>query len=208
LSGSQITPAHTRLRRARAGDAAAISRIYSPYVTDRATSFELAAPDPAEIERRMTAHASAYPWLVLEHGREVLGYAYASAHHERLAYRWSVNVSVYVDDRAHRSGVGSALYRSLFAVLRRQRFVNAYAGITLPNDASVALHTSLGFAPVGVYSDVGFKCGRWHDVLWLHLRLVELPASPGDPLPVDECIDDPAVAAVFIAEAERTRSPR
>src|ERR1051325_5368850 len=103
------------------------------------------------------AHA---PWLVeADAAGGVAGFAYASRHRERAAYRWSVDTSIYVAAEARRRGVGRRLYSVLFALLRRQGFRAAHAGITLPNPASVALHESMGFLPVGVSRAVGFKLG-------------------------------------------------
>jgi L-amino acid N-acyltransferase YncA len=121
--------------------------------------------------------------LVCAHRDEVLGYAYASQHRSRPAYQWSVDVSVYVQAQARRTGVGRALYQSLFALLALQGFYNAYAGITLPNPGSVGLHEAVGFQPIGVYRAVGYKLGSWHDVGWwqLALRKHTIPAEP----PVD-----------------------
>ena len=135
-----------------------------------------------EIERRISNSRGQYPWLVFEGGGKVLGYAYASSHRQRKAYQWCVDVSVYICDEARNCGVGKALYSALFEMLRRQGYVNAYAGITLPNPASVRLHESLGFVPVGTYSRVGFKLGRWHDVSWFHLRLQEAVRPISEPL--------------------------
>ncbi len=121
-----------------------------------------------------------YPWLLFEDGAEALGYVYATQHRERAAYRWSVDTAVYVRQGRQRQGVGRALYTSLLALLPLQGYVNAYAGVTLPNPASVGLHEALGFEPVGVYRQVGFKCGAWHDVAWFQRPL---QARPGDPPP-------------------------
>ena len=188
-----------------AADAPAVRGIYAPFVADSATSFETDVPDVAEMERRLTVHADRYPWLVFEQGGTVLGYAYASPHRARKAYQWSVEVSVYVDPRAHRSGVGRALYTALFDVLRRQHYVNAYAGITLPNPKSVGLHQSMGFAPVGVYRQIGFKFDRWHDVQWLQLRLREDQAAPSDPIPVSAVAGSDETTAAFDACARSAR---
>ncbi|WP_435177238.1 GNAT family N-acetyltransferase [Halorussus sp. AFM4] len=128
---------------------------------------------------------------------EIAGYAYAGRHRKRDGYRWSVDVSVYVAERHRRKGVARGLYQSLFEVLRLQGFHNAYAGIALPNEASVGLHESLGFEPVGVYESVGYKRGAWRDVGWWQLALrdrSERPAShpPDEPRPLPEVLGTPA----------------
>ena len=89
-----------------------------------------------------------------------------------------MDASVYVDEDYRAQGIGRALYTSLFACLRVLGLYNVYAGVTLPNDARVALHEVMGFAPVGVYRSVGYKLGRWHDVGWWHLRLLDEAAAP------------------------------
>src|SRR5688500_12472648 len=173
------------IRSIELSDASAVREIYAPFVSDSATSFELVPPDIAAMEQRIRELTVQYPWLVFEADGTVLGYAYASSHRTRWAYQWCVEVSVYVHERARRRGVARALYGALFDVLRRQGYVNAYAGITLPNPSSVGLHESLGFVPIGVYSRVGFKFGRWHDVAWLELRLTGDAEPPNDPLPAN-----------------------
>ena len=154
--------------------------IYAPYVDESAVSFEEIVPSEEELGARIESGSRTHPWLVAELGGEVAGYAYASVHRTRAAYRWSVEVSAYVGARFHRSGIGRALYLELFDRLRARHFVNAYAGITLPNDASVRFHQALGFEPIGVFERIGFKLGRWHDVGWFALRLRE-DDSPADP---------------------------
>jgi L-amino acid N-acyltransferase YncA len=186
-----------RIRAASATDAPAVRAIYGPFVSNSATSFEAVVPEVAEMERRIQAQAGSHPWLVFERDGVVLGYAYASSHRARAAYQWSVEVSVYVDPRANRSGVGRALYTALFDVLRRQHYVNAFAGITLPNASSVGLHESMGFTPVGVYRKIGFKFDRWHDVAWLQLRLREDPRPLSDPRPLADVWGTAEVGAVF-----------
>ena len=101
----------------------------------------------------------------------IVGYAYASAHHERAAYRWSVSTAIYVSRDHHRRGAGRALYTTLFALLRALGYRQATAGITLPNPASVGLHEAFGFAPVGVYRQIGYKMGEWHDVGWYQAEI-------------------------------------
>ena len=175
-----------RIRLATAADGAALAEIYAPAVRERATSFELAAPDADEMARRVARLTERTPWLACEHRGAVVGYAYAGPHRDRPAYQWSVEVSAYVHPDAHRTGVARALYTALFAVLTRQGYRNAYAGITLPNDASVALHRALGFAEVGVYRGVGYKLGAWHDVAWLARELAPRTADAAVPVPLPE----------------------
>ncbi|MGE5616983.1 MAG: arsinothricin resistance N-acetyltransferase ArsN1 family B, partial [Bacillota bacterium] len=154
------------IRLATPDDAAAVAAIYAPNVTDAVISFEYVPPDVAEMRRRIEKVLAQFPWLVWEEGGIVGGYVYASAHRERAAYQWSTDVSAYVHPDFRRRGVAKALYRTLFEILRVQGYQNAYAGITLPNAPSVALHEAVGFTAVGVYRHVGFKKGRWHDVGW------------------------------------------
>lgn len=160
-------------------DAAACAAIYAPNVDGSPVSFEERPPDAAELARRIASTSRTHPWLVAEEGGRVVGYAYACAHRSRPAYRWAVDVSVYVSPSHHGRGCGTMLYRELFARLRRQGFTTAFAGITLPNEASVGLHESLGFRPVGVFRAVGWKQGRWRDVGWWQLAL----APPGEEAP-------------------------
>jgi L-amino acid N-acyltransferase YncA len=173
--------AHTRV--ATAADAPAIVEIYRPAITDRATSFEVDVPSPSEMAARITSTLESYPWLVCEEGGEIIGYAYGTRHRDRAAYQWCVEVSAYVRDGQHRRGVGRVLYELLFELLTAQGFHVAYAGITLPNHASVAFHQAMGFEPVATYHDIGYKFGKWHDVVWLARRLVPVQAPAGEPIP-------------------------
>lgn len=168
--------------------------IYAPSVTHHVISFEIAAPDSTEMAARMAKVLTTCPWLVCESAGEVIGYAYASPHHERAAYRWSVDVSAYVSARIHRRGVGTALYASLFEILAFQRYRNAYAGITLPNPASEGMHSRHGFMLVGVYHHVGYKFGAWHDVAWFERPILPTMQDPPEPMPFREIRDTAQVA--------------
>ena len=179
------------IRLARTEDAGQIQAIYAPIVSSTVISFELEPPTVEEMHQRILTTLQKYPWLVCERDREILGYAYASEHRTRAAYQWCVDVSVYVNGRIRRAGIGRALYISLLKILRVQGFYNAYAGITLPNPASVGLHDSLGFTPIGVYRSVGYKLGKWHDVGWWHLALKEPSANPELPVGLNKAQKDP-----------------
>jgi phosphinothricin acetyltransferase len=144
-----------------------------------------------EMARRIRTMGAARPWIVLEDGGAVVGYAYASAHNERAAYRWSVSTAIYVDRTRHRRGAGKALYTTLLDLLRSLGYYTATAGITLPNRASVGLHEAFGFTLVGVYRDIGHKMGAWHDVAWYQAPLKAMPHHPVDPRPVNALHDSP-----------------
>lgn len=169
-----------RVRDAGAEDAAAIADVYRHYVEASAVTFEDVPPDAAEVARRMQA-TPRLPWLVAEDREAVVGYAYASRHRDRPAYRWAVDCSVYLRPDATGRGVGRLLYDELLPVLRRLGYWRAYAGIALPNPGSVRLHEALGFVQVGVYEQVGYKLGCWHDVGWWQLALAQPGGVSGPP---------------------------
>ncbi len=168
------------IRTARVDDAAAIQAIYAPHVTDGAATFEIEVPSAADVRNRMLHCAPVYPWLVLEQGGAVQGYAYAGRYRERAAYDWIVEISVYVAAAALRRGVARRLCTALLEVLVMQGFTRAVGVITLPGTASVALHEALGFRAAGTWHAAGYKLGRWHDVgVWE--RALATPDQP--PLP-------------------------
>ena len=170
-----------------ARDAAACVAIYAPYVADSSVSFEEVVPTVGEFAEHIAATSEGYPWLVVEDGDDgaVVGYAYGAQHRPRAAYRWAVDVGIYIDPGRHRAGAGRMLYGALIELLRRQRLHVACAGITLPNDASIGLHRALGFEHVGTYRSIGWKAGAWRDVAWWQLRLAPDGAggdAPPEPL--------------------------
>ncbi len=175
------------IRLATTEDAAAVAAIYAPFCRDDShVSFEIGAPPPGEMALRIASTLEHRPWLVCEGAGEVLGYVYAGPHNERAAYRWSVTVAVYVAPGRRGTGVGRGLYESLFAALRVQGYVNAYAGVVLPNPGSIALHRSVGFTPVGIYREIGYKCGAWQSSSWWELALRDRPERPEPPLSLAE----------------------
>jgi phosphinothricin acetyltransferase len=159
------------LRLATEDDAAAVHAIYAPIVAGTHISFEVEVPGIDEIRRRIATIGGRWPWVVAPAGGGLLGYAYACQHRERAAYQWAVDFAVYVGESARGRGVGRALYAALARTCVVLGYCNAYAGIALPNAASVRLHEAVGFRPVGVYERVGCKAGAWHDVGWWQLEL-------------------------------------
>lgn len=173
------------IRLATPDDAEQVHAVYAPYC-HTPISFEAVPPGPDEMRRRMVQVLENHPWLVCEKDGEIVGYAYAGRHGECAAYRWSVDTSVYIGQQHRRLGLGRALYTSLLGMLSLQGYVNAYAGVTLPNAASVGLHEAMGFQPVGVYRQVGFKYGTWHDVGWYQRLHQPMPLHPELPRPLKD----------------------
>ncbi|MDE3722118.1 GNAT family N-acetyltransferase [Nocardiopsis sp. N85] len=170
-----VTPTLYTVRDATPADAAACADVYAPYVTDTAITFELDPPTTEEMVERIATARRDHAWLVLEDATgDVLGYAYGGAFRARPAYRWSCEVSVYLRRGVRRTGAGRALYGALLPRLAERGMTRAIACMTLPNDASLGLHRSLGFTDVGVMHRVGRKHGVWHDVAWAELDLTTL----------------------------------
>jgi phosphinothricin acetyltransferase len=169
------------IRLATPGDAAAVAAIYAPYCDGSAVSFEQIAPTAEQMAQRIATVNAHRPWIVLEDDGAVAGYAYATPHNERWAYRWSVNTAIYISRAHHRQGAGRALYATLFDLLRHLGYYRAVAGITLPNPASVGLHEAMGFELVGVYRDIGYKLGAWRDVGWYQASIQPPPPEPQEP---------------------------
>jgi L-amino acid N-acyltransferase YncA len=177
------------IRLATAADAAAIAEIYAPYVTASTVSFEAKPPDAAEMAARLASGGALYPWFVCEgEDRAIAGYASASAFRARHAYRFSVEISVYVGRGRHGRGIGRRLYEALLPLLERQGFTQAIAAVTLPNEASVVLHENLGFVRAGTYERVGYKLGEWRSVGLWQRPLAPLSPDPAEPRPYAEII--------------------
>jgi len=176
----------SQLRDATEDDAAAIAAVYAPYCRTTPITFEVEAPTTEEIRQRIAKVLPQYPWLVCELDGRFAGYAYASRHRERAAYRWGVDVAIYLDSACHRRGIGKALYSALLPLLVEQGYYTAYAGITLPNEASFGLHRAMAFEPVGVYHGAGYKMGTWHDVVWLEKILQPQASEPREPIAAAE----------------------
>jgi L-amino acid N-acyltransferase YncA len=185
------------IRLATPEDAAAVRTIYAPIVERTAISFEWQTPSTAEMAERIARTLETHPWLVFCEDAEVLGYAYASPYRSRAAYQWSAEVTVYVRSDAQRRGVGSRLYRTLFAVLAAQGYAIVYAAIALPNPTSVALHERLGFEPVGRFPAAGYKHGHWHDVGWWRHSLQEPSSRPAPPIPPSRLRDSAQLEALL-----------
>ena len=184
-------------------DAEAILRIYETYITDTAVTFEIEVPTVAAFEDRMERITAVFPWLVCEIDGKVVGYAYASRHGERAAYRWSADLSVYIDERYHRCGIATALYEALLEILRKQGYYTVYAGVSTPNPDSEAFHTAFGFRNLGEFKNVGYKLGEWRGVAWFELPITEYVAMPEETLPIGALLEKDNCEAVFTAAKKR-----
>jgi len=166
-----------KIRDARLEDAEALQAIYKYYVEHTAISFEYEAPTVEEFRRRMMEIKERYPYIVAEEGGRIIGYAYAGPFHKREAYKWSVELTVYLDKDCRGHGCGRRLYEELEKMLRERGFKNLYACIGKPaedatddpylTDASIRFHEKMGFRIVGLFTKCGYKFNRWYDMVWM-----------------------------------------
>lgn len=160
------------IRPAEVTDAAAIAAIYNHYVEHTAISFEEQAVPVDEMASRIsTVLQQGLPYLVAVVDDDVVGYCYATPWKARAAYRYSVEVTVYLKPSAQGRGLGYALYQQLFAALKAAGYHAALGGIVQPNAGSVALHEKCGMTQVALLPDIGFKFGQWHSVGYWQLLL-------------------------------------
>lgn len=185
-----------RIRFAQLSDVPTLLHIYAPYVTDSVVTFEYDVPSQEEFERRMMEIQQEYPYLICEIDGLIVGYAYAHRHMERAAYGWNAELSIYLDEAFYGRGIGRALYTVLLKILHLQNIVNVYSCITLPNEASMALHASFGFERIGVYPHTGYKMGKWLDVIWLQKQLCSAEDAP-EPLCSIELLDYVEIMQIF-----------
>lgn len=167
-----------KFRFATKRDAAAILDIYAKYIKETRVTFEIEVPTVSAFEERIERIMAEFPWIVCEIGGTIAGYAYASKHGERAAYRWSADFSVYIDERYHRRGIATALYTALQDLLREQGYFTVYAGVSTPNPKSEAFHIAMGFRNLGEFKNVGYKLGEWCGVAWYELPIAEYREVP------------------------------
>jgi len=166
-------------RFAAPADAAALLRVYAPYI-ETGVTFETEAPSLEEFTRRVEAISRDYPYIVCERGGEILGYAYAHPAFERAAYRWDAELTVYLAQAACGERLGEALYRRVLALLRPMNVQTAYALVTSPNPRSERLHERMGFSRAAYFPDTGYKCNRWWGVTWYEMRLGRRENPPAE----------------------------
>lgn len=191
-----------KIRIAQPADASEILEIYKPYILGSPITFEESVPSVSDFSSRISNILEECPFLVCEINGEIAGYAYASDYRSRAAYRWNKEVSVYVSTKFQRNNIARALYTVLFSILKMQGFANLLAVITLPNNASIALHESFGFKKCAEYQNIGFKNNQWHPVGWWDFFLLkESGQIPKEPIPFCNFIKDNSLNN-FIEEGE------
>jgi L-amino acid N-acyltransferase YncA len=152
-------------------DAAAICEIYNHYVANTIVTFDEGPTQLGQMQAMIAEVTSAYPWYVWEEGGKVVGYACARRWHERSAYRFAAQGTVYLHPDWIGKGMGRQLYQRVISEVRSRGFHSLIGSIALPNEASVALHEKLGFVKVGHLKEVGWKFDRWIDVGYWELPL-------------------------------------
>jgi len=194
------------IRIAQTQDAQDILDIYAPYITDTAITFTSTLPQIQDVQKKMENIKTGYPYLVCTIDDKVVGFAFADLYKSHDAYQWNTELSVYVDPRFHGRGIATALYTALFQILKTQGFYNFYALITLPNDASIALHRHFGFKELAVHKQDGYKMGAWRDVLWMVYRNegAEGAEDPGEsraPVPFSKLRESQVQTALRLSTA-------
>jgi phosphinothricin acetyltransferase len=175
---SMLPPSPLRIELARAADIPAILALSNAAAERSHVNFATEPESLDERTRTFEATRAMYPWVVARDGSSIVGFAKGAPHRTRGAYLWTAEVAVYVDPRAHRRGIGRALYARLIPTMRAQGYVTLLAGIALPNDASVKLHEAFGFVQCATFHRAGWKLGAWRDVGYWELSL-----RPGDDAP-------------------------
>ena len=171
------------VRAATPEDGVQLLEIYTPFVISEDSSlsnvsFELEAPSLAEFRQRIVAISTKYPYLVAEQDGKLLGYVYCHPYRERLAYQWSVEVTIYLAPAGQGRGIGRLLYEAMEKILCLQGITMAYSCITVGNEHSIKMHEALGYRLIGTLSNSGFKNGQWLDTVWMEKHLQPCPSEP------------------------------
>ncbi|SFG18492.1 GNAT family N-acetyltransferase [Oribacterium sp. WCC10] len=185
------------VRKASIEDAAELLDIYAPYVEKTAITFEYTVPELSEFERRIGKVLERYPYIVAEQDGKPVGYAYVSPFHERAAYDWCVETSIYIEESQKRSGIGKRLYYALEDILKKQGILNLNACIAYPDMEdehltrnSVMFHEHLGYSMVGEFHKCGYKFKRWYNMVWMEKPIGEHLEEQPPVRRFDEVLDE------------------
>ncbi len=192
------------IRIAQDSDAEAMRAIYAPSVLEGTATFETVLPGIDAMRERLRARLQHHPWLVWEDAGEVAAYAYAGRFRERAAYDWIAETSIYVRADAQRRGIAKRLYGVLLDVMQLQGITQAVGVITLPGEASVAMHEVMGFSPSGVWRQCGYKLGQWWDVgVWQ--KELQRATNPPASVTAFPLLDTAALQALLNAAIDTPR---
>lgn len=169
-----------KIRAASPEDAPALLRVYAPYVKNTAITYEYDVPSVDEFSKRIETTLKRFPYLVLERGDEIIGYAYAGPLHSRPAYDWSVETSLYLSEDVRGDGLGRLIHDALENVLREQGFLNMNACIAYPEKEdeyltrnSAEFHAHLGYRTIGGFTKCSYKFRRWYGMVWMEKLIGE-----------------------------------
>lgn len=170
---------------ARIEDAEELLAIYKPYVEKTAISFETSVPSIEIFQSRIENTLKRYPYLIAKENDEIVGYAYTSAFHERKAYQWSAEVSIYVKETKQKMGIGKKLYEAIEFISKAQHILNLNACIAYPQiddehltKNSVQFHEHMGYHMVGEFHNSGYKFQTWYNMVWMEKMLGEHDSHP------------------------------
>jgi L-amino acid N-acyltransferase YncA len=193
------------IRMATEADAEEILKIYSPYVTNTAITFEYDIPSVAEFSRRIKDTLQMYPYIVAIDEKRIVGYAYASAFKERKAYNWAVETTVYIKQDCKCKGLGKKLYLTLEGILKRQNIINLNACIAYTavpdvhlDNSSIAFHEHLGYSKAAHFTKCGYKFGTWYDMIWMEKILGEHPDVPDPVIPIAAIHNTPFIKGIMV----------
>ncbi|KRK63908.1 hypothetical protein FC72_GL001039 [Companilactobacillus tucceti DSM 20183] len=173
------------IRQATIKDTKAILKIYTPYVLNTAITFDDKVPSEKDFQNQIVDILKDYPYLVAEKDGKIIGYTYAHYYSQRAAYKWTAEVSIYVDENARGLGVGHKLYSALEKILIQQNVVNLGACVTADNSGSVSFHEKLGYKTSGILKHFGYKLGKWHDIIWMQKKIGDT-FEPGEFIPYEK----------------------
>ena len=181
------------IRMATEADAKDILKIYAPYITDTAISFEYEVPSAEEFAQRIKSTLTKYPYIVALEDGQIIGYAYASAFKPRSAYDWAVETTVYLKQDCRGRGAGKRIYSALEEVLRKQNVLNLNACIAYSpvddghlNNASAYFHERLGYKKAAHFSKCGYKFETWYDMIWMEKLIGEHTVTPKPFIPISK----------------------
>lgn len=186
-------------------DHEAVLAVYQPYIEHTSITFEYDVPQSEAFLERIKNVTAGYPWLVCLQNNEVIGYAYASKYRDRVAYQWAAESAIYLKEGVHRKGIARILYEALFQILCLQGYINLYAIITLPNVKSVGFHQAMGFQELGIFRKVGYKLGKWHDVIWFERHLMEHTDNPSVPQKMQSILESKQLNEIIQQANEKVK---